>query len=182
MYGINSISAMKLYSSIVLLKALYSCELWNNINTTAMSQLVIAHRFCIKFCQGLPKLTRTDIVLGLVGLSSIEAHIDMQKLNILGTLCRADSSLIAKYLFTSRLHQYRLCYRGSQRGFITDLYSILRKYSLESHINDYIISGTFPSKVEWKQRCKTAIWTYEESAWRTRLAKSNEFSRFRTID
>ena len=45
----------------------------------------------------------------------------------------------------------------------------------------YIISGTFPSKAEWKQRCKTAIWTYEESAWRTRLAESNEFARFRTI-
>ena len=64
-YGINPISAtcMKLYASIVLPKALYSCELWNNINTTAMSQLEIAHRFCITFCQGLPKLTRTDTVL-----------------------------------------------------------------------------------------------------------------------
>ena len=44
-YGINPISAMKLYTSIVLPKALYSCELWNNINTTAMSQLEIAHRY-----------------------------------------------------------------------------------------------------------------------------------------
>ena len=75
-----------------------------------------------------------------------------------------DSSFIVKYWFTYRLHQYRLCYRGSQRGFIADLYSILRKYCLDSHINDYKISGTFPSKAEWKQCCKPAIWTYEKSA------------------
>ena len=81
MYGINPISAMKLYTSIVLLKALYSCELWNNINTTAMSQLEITHRFCIQFCQGLLKLTRTDVALDLVGISPIDKrliHIDFQ--------------------------------------------------------------------------------------------------------
>ena len=78
-------------------------------------------------------------------------------------------------------YQYRPCCRGSQRGFLADFYSILRKYSLESHINEYIISGTFPSKAECKQRCKTAIWYYEESAWCTLLAESNAFARFRTI-
>ena len=120
--GINPISAMKLYTSVVLPKALYSCELWNNINSKAMSELEIAHRFCIKFCQGLPKLTRTDVALGLIGISSLEAYIDMQKLNFLGILCRADSTFIVKYLFIYRLHQFRLRFRGSQqKGFIADL-------------------------------------------------------------
>ena len=174
----NSISAMKLYTSVVLPKALYSCELWNNINSKAMSDLEIAHRFCIKF----PKLTRTDVALGLIGISSLEAYIDMQKQNFLGKLCRADSTFIVKYLFIYRLHQYRLRCRGlQQKGFIADLDRITRKYSLETYINDFITYGTFPSKREWKTCCKVAIWTYEESAWRRRLAENNEFSRFRTI-
>ena len=67
--GINPISAMKLYTSVILPKALYSCELWNNINSKAMSELEIAHRFYIKFCQGLPKLSSTNVALGLIGIS-----------------------------------------------------------------------------------------------------------------
>ena len=107
----------------------------------------------------------------------------MQKLNFLGILCRADSTFIVKCLFIYRLHQYRLRCRGLlQKGFIADLDRITRKYSLETYINDYITYGTFPSKREWKTCCKVAIWTYEESAWRRRLAESNEFSRFRTIE
>ena len=62
-----------------------------------------------------------------------------------------------------------------------DLDRITRKYTLETYINDFIPYGTFPSKREWKTCCKVAKWTYDESAWRRRLAESNEFSRFRTI-
>ena len=179
--GINPISAMKLYTSIVLPKALYSCELWNNLTPKTVSELEVAHRFCIKFCQGLPRLTRTDVALGLVGISSIEAYIDMQKLNFLGILCRADSSFIVKYLFLYRLHQYKLQCRVKQKGFVTDIFRIICKYSLDCYLHDFIAHGTFPSKYVWKKRCKTAIWSYEESAWRRRLGAENEFSRFRTI-
>ena len=137
-YGINPISAIKLYTSIIVMpKALYSCELWNNIDKTTMTQLEIAHRFCVKFCQCLPRLTRTDIALGLMGITSIEAYIDMQKLNFLGTLCRANSTFIVKYLFTFRLHQYRLNSRVIQKGIISDLNRLLRKYSLENYLNNY---------------------------------------------
>ena len=90
--GLNPISGMKLYISAVLPKALYACELWDDISITNLSKLEIAHRFCVKYSKGLPKLTRTDIALGLVGISSIEAYTDLQKLYFLGTLCNADSN------------------------------------------------------------------------------------------
>ena len=67
--GINPISAMKLYTSIVLPRALYGCGLWSNIDNSSMLKLEVAHRFCMKCAQGLPKLTRTDIALGMLGAS-----------------------------------------------------------------------------------------------------------------
>ena len=64
--GIHAISGMKLYTSAVLPKARYSYELWNGVSSTSIS--IIARRFCVKFSQGLPKLTRTYIALGLEGI------------------------------------------------------------------------------------------------------------------
>ena len=121
--GLNPISGMKLYMSTVLPKALYACELWNDISVSNMSKLEIAHRVCVKYAQGLPKLTRTDVALGLVGNSSIEAYIDLQKLYFLGTLCNADNKFIVKYLFLLRLVQYHYL----SKTYL--VYRILQKYS-----------------------------------------------------
>ena len=179
--GLNPISGMKLYISAVLPKALYACELLNDISITNLSKLEIAHRFCVKYSQGLPKLTRTDIALGLVGISSIEAYIDLQKLYFLGTLCNADSNFIVKYLFLLRLFQYKLCGTKVQKGFVKDLYRILQKYSLLNNINEFYSSGIFPSKYSWKRICKTAVWQFEELSWKNRLNQNDDFRRFRSI-
>ena len=76
--GFYPISAMKLYTSVVLPKALYSCELWNSINSKAMSDLEIAQRFCIKFSQGLPKLTRTDIAVRNIFFRSVHRYAETE--------------------------------------------------------------------------------------------------------
>ena len=86
-----------------------------------MSKLEIAHSFSVKYAQGLPKLTRTDVALGLVGISYIEAYIALQKLYFLGTLCNADNNFIVKYLLLLRLFQYHLCDTTPQIGFIKDI-------------------------------------------------------------
>ena len=179
--GLNPISGMKLYISTVLSKALYACELWNDISVSNMSKLETAHRFCVKYAQGLPKLTRTDVALGLVGISSIEAYIDLQKLYFLGTLCNADNNFIVKYLFLLRLFQYHLCDTKPQIGFIKDIYRILQKYSLQNSISEFYSSGIFPSKLSWKRICKAAVWRFEEISWKHRLNQGDEFRRFRSI-
>ena len=88
--GMNPISSMKLYTSVVLPRALFGCEMWSSISRASMLKLEVAHRFCVKFAQGFPKLTRTDTALGMLGVSSLETYIDMQKLNFLGVLCRSN--------------------------------------------------------------------------------------------
>ena len=124
---------------------------------------------------------RTDVALGLVGMSSIEAYIDLQKLYFLGTLCNADNNFIVKYLFLLRLFQYHLCDTKPQIGFIKDMYRILQKYSLQNSISEFYSSGIFPSKLSWKRICKAAVWLFEEISWKHRLNQGDEFRRFRSI-
>ena len=47
-----------------------------------------AHRFCIKYMQGLHRRTRTDIALSMIAIYSIESVIDFKKLISFGQLCR----------------------------------------------------------------------------------------------
>ncbi|KAH3818140.1 hypothetical protein DPMN_119736 [Dreissena polymorpha] len=52
-----------------------------------MQQLEVAHYFCLQRALGLPNLTCSDMVLGLAGVTSIKALINLQKLAFRGSLC-----------------------------------------------------------------------------------------------
>jgi hypothetical protein len=86
--GIHPLSAIKLYKTIVLPRALYGSELWSDLNQDHMSTLEIAHRFCLKVIQGIPNYSRSDLVLQTIGSLSIEEEIDKRKLIFFGQLCR----------------------------------------------------------------------------------------------
>ncbi|KAH3849366.1 hypothetical protein DPMN_091765 [Dreissena polymorpha] len=65
--GANPNTAIKLYNTAVIPKALFGCELWNSISIADMQQLEVADHFCLKRAQGLPHLTHSDMVLGPCG-------------------------------------------------------------------------------------------------------------------
>ena len=71
--GLNPLTSRRIYNSVVLLKALYGCELWSNMQSSHIVSLERAHRFCIKFRQFLPKFTSTDVALALLGASPLES-------------------------------------------------------------------------------------------------------------
>ena len=131
--GTNPNTAIKLYNTAVIPKALFGCELWNSISNADMQQLEVAHHFCLKRAQGLPHLTRSDMVLGLAGMTSIEAQIDLHKLAFLGSLCRAPTDEPCHKLFILRLCQFDLC-ENRKIGFIPDIANILQKYQLEDYL------------------------------------------------
>ena len=90
--GINEtvfhpVTSFHLYKSIVVPKGLYGAELWNYLSLRQEKILEMANRFCIKFIQVLPKQTRTDIALSLLGSNTIVAEIDKNKLIFMGQLC-----------------------------------------------------------------------------------------------
>ena len=77
--GVNQFTMANLYRTCVLQRALFACELWNKIPRPDMMKLEVAYNMCLKHIQSLPHLTRSDMVTGLLGFTSIEAFIDLQK-------------------------------------------------------------------------------------------------------
>ncbi|KAH3849670.1 hypothetical protein DPMN_092073 [Dreissena polymorpha] len=125
-----------------------------------MQQLEVAHHFCLKRARGLPHLTRSDMVLGLAGITSFEALIDLQKLAFLGSLCHAPTVEPCHTLFILRLCKFDLC-ENRKIGLIPDIVKILQKYNLEDYLTTFKTNSLLPSKEKWKSVCKKAVRQHE---------------------
>ena len=154
--GLHPLTAKHLYETIVLPRALYGCELWSNLLDSEINTLEIAHRFCLKIIQSIPRLSRTDIVLSSLGMLPIEAEIDKRKLVFFGQLCRLDIDTTVKRLFIHRLCEYNNC-PSRIRGFIPDLFGIFQKYRLNDTLTTFCSTGIFPSKYTWKRLVNSKI-------------------------
>ncbi|MEW8547363.1 MAG: reverse transcriptase family protein, partial [Candidatus Thiodiazotropha sp.] len=64
---LHPLTLKRIYSTIVLPKALYGCELWSSMSQTDILLLERSHRLCLKTLQDIDKKTRTRVALGLIG-------------------------------------------------------------------------------------------------------------------
>ncbi len=87
----NVLTCSKIVMTASYPKALFGSELWNSLSKTELHQLEVAHRFAAKVILDLPKLTRSDICLALIGWGSMTSIIDSRKLLFLGRMCRAEA-------------------------------------------------------------------------------------------
>ena len=154
--GLNPITSLRIYNSVVLPKALYGCELWCDMSPKYMLPLERAHRFCLKFMQNLPRNTKTEVVLNLIASKTIEEEIDRRKLMFFEQLCNLPSHLLVKEFFIHRLMNYFDNPRR-QVGFIPDMHRILEKYSLTFALQDFMEHGRFLSKYSWKRLLKECL-------------------------
>ena len=117
----NPVSSRVSYTSIVIPRALYGCELWNTCTSSDMMKLKVAHRFCMKYVQRLDMNTSTDCTLSCVDIPSIETIIEHRKLQFFGQLCRLSSKYLSKQVFTHMLLRY---YNMQKKytSFIADIY------------------------------------------------------------
>ena len=115
-----------------------------------MMKLEVAHHMCLNHIQSLPHLTRSDMVTGLLGFTSIEAFIDLQKMLFFGTLCSLEPRELSNKLLHLRLYQFKHSVTATAYGFIPDINRVLTKYELISFRDDYLNSGLFPAKSLWK--------------------------------
>ena len=83
--ALHPLTCKTIYKSIILPKALYGCENWDNLNVTELLLLERAHRFCVKHMQSLNLRTRTDVALSLLDIFQIEIDIDFRKLTLLAS-------------------------------------------------------------------------------------------------
>ena len=100
--ALHPLTCKTIYKSIVLPKALYGCENWDNLSDTDLHTLERAHRFCVKHMQSLSTRTRTDTALSLLGVFPIETDIDFRKLTLFGQFCRLNSDIWVKRMFLNR--------------------------------------------------------------------------------
>ena len=167
--GINPMTSITIYKSVVLPKALYGCEFWNTMTISDITKLERAHRFCIKYIQNLPPYSRTAIALCSVGLTSIESEIDYKKLQFFSQLCRLPCKYIAKQIFVNRLLRYVNNDKQTQ-GFIPDIYRIIVKYNLQNVLKTYMHTSCFPTKYEWKRILKHKIYEYDFNLYNEQLS------------
>ena len=154
--GLNPLTSVTIYKSVVLPRALYGCELWNSLTLSDLNMLERGHRFCIKYLQNIPVYTKTDIALHNIAITSIEAEIIYKKLQFFSQLCRLPCKHIAKQIFVNRLLRY-LNNDNQTRGFIPDVCRLLVKYELLHYLEGFVSNSTFPSKFKWKRILKSKV-------------------------
>ncbi|MES9880604.1 MAG: reverse transcriptase family protein [Sedimenticola sp.] len=176
-HGLHPITSKKIYELLVIPRGLYGCELWNDLNTNELLLLERSHRSCVKFLQGLPRRTNTDVCNSLIGTHSLESFIDRNKLRFFGQMCMLPGTKLVKIVFLNRLTSY--CNDPSAlRGFIPDIFRIIAKYGLDHILWSFIDSGVFPSKYAWKQTVHSHILEHESRNWFQRVQSSDHLSDF----
>lgn len=157
----HPLSLKRIYETVVLSKALYGSELWNNLSESHIQSLERAHRQCVKHIQGIPRNTSNVVALSCIGIMPLELYIDKRKLLLFSQLCILDANKGIKRMFTSRLVHFMQ--RPSKiSGFMPDIYRILGKYGLLHVLTQYLSDATFPSKGSWKSLVNRSIKSYLE--------------------
>ena len=178
----NPIVCAKIVRQICFAKALYGCEIWGHISDTEILMLERAQRYICKTIQGLPKLTRTDMCLSLLGWKPIHAIISEKKLLFFGQICNLPVTAVSFKILVRRLITIKQCPNIPKKlGFTHDCVSLIVKYNLMEYLSLFLENGTFPSKNVWKNIVKSAINEFEIIHWKQRLFEDNEFQTFRKI-
>ncbi|XP_052811156.1 uncharacterized protein LOC128238888 [Mya arenaria] len=175
--GLNPITSIRIYETKVLSAALYGSELWSGVTSNQLLPLERIHRQCIKWIQGVPKESRTDIALSCLGIQPIQNFIDSKKLAFLCQLCHADPNMKIKKVFVNRLLSF-ISQPIKAQGFIPDIYSILGKYELTSYLTEFSKSSVFPNKFVWKRICKSAIDEHVTKSWKSRVHNDENLKLF----
>ena len=117
------------------------------------------HRHIRKSIQGLPRSTRTDTCLSLIGWVSIEAMICERKLLFFGRICNLPHTSVS-----FRILVFSLKYRDHDLnvlGFTADCVSIMIKYNLSGFLDVIISNGHFPSRRTWKTTVKSTALSFK---------------------
>ncbi|KAK3097410.1 hypothetical protein FSP39_009406 [Pinctada imbricata] len=147
--GMNPLCSMKIWERIILPSAMYSVEIWGNIQAPEMEILERTQRYFVKRILGLTKTTPKEATCSLLGAVSLESYIDKLKLMFVGRLCNADIGLLHKDIFLCQLIEYMLGF-SNICDTTKSLISTICKYDLSEYILNYVSNVRFPVAKMWK--------------------------------
>ena len=175
--GLHPLTSLKIYTSIVLPKALYGSDIWFNLSKNQLLELERAHRFCLKHIQCIPRQSRTVVCLSLLGKAPIEFEIDKRKLIFFGQLCRLSVDHFSRKIFFVRLSQFLNNVRPIS-GLIPEIVRLLTKYDLYAALLDFCNSGAFPTKGAWKHVVNVQIMSFYQNHIENSIRNDNHLGAF----
>ena len=111
-----------------------------------------------KHCQGLPRNTANFGALGVIGWKSIQAHIDIIRLNFLWRLLLLPMTCIYKIVLLKRLFNILCSSENTSTGPTAELINVCRKYdALFTILNKAFITGKYLNALEWKKMVTTIV-------------------------
>jgi len=143
-------------------------------------KLETMHHFIAKYIQSLPKRTRTDIAIGMLGMGTLESIIHKRKLSFLYSLMNCPPNNTTKQLFVHRFMMYRYIENRAMDGFLPDIMNIVYKYGLQDVLNNFT-DGSYSTKIMWRKSVNNSIMQIQEASWACRMHHDNDFSRFKEI-
>ena len=179
-YGINPLSCCVVWQRVILASSLYGAEIWGSLKCNDVEILERVQRHFSRFVQRLDRKSPCEATDSTLGLFSVESYIDKCKLLFVGRLCLADISHFHKQIFCLQFAEYQ--YNTATVGGITgSILNCTDKYGLMNYINQYLCTGQFPTKHQWKSIVSNAIKQHQESKWHDSIALRPELHRFSTI-
>ena len=173
----NPMTAVKLYKAITLPSALYGCEIWNQLTRNEILMLERMQRYCCKLMQGLCRKTRSNICCGMLGLLTVEGHINSSKLKFFRRLCVLPEYHLSKQIFLRRLFQSKFLPTANS-GYCKDVIEKLHTYDLRFALDSFCHDGTSPDKLPWKKLVSCAIQNFEKNQFQMTVSDDLDFERF----
>ena len=178
---INPLVLADLIQKVTIPVLLYGCELWHALSLSDTITLERVIRLAAKCIQKVPKTTRTDMAIAMLGWRPLMCYIDKRKFGLLQKLCTMPTNLLSRKIFNLRLNLFMLKGLKSQIGFIPDVITIVKKYNLTQYISNYLKNAVFPSKYEWKRIISKSLNSYYDNARHARVIADPEFDRFNSV-
>ena len=177
---INPLTALTLYKSITLPSALYGCELWVQLSSIQKLMLERMQRYCCKLIQGLGRQTRSDICVKMLGLSSIQSHIEGVKMKFFRRITALPTDCTSKEILIRRLFQARLLHSQSS-GFAAEIIELLQKYSLTWCLDNFLEECQIPDKFVWKRIVNCSVRDEDKLLYEKSTKDDLDFRRFHCI-
>lgn len=181
--GMNPIVSVKVWERVILPSALYGSELWFNMSHQGLESMEKIQRYFARRVQGFPQRSPIGSTISCMGMISMEARIDKQKLVFLGRMCRTSANLTAKKVFLWAVGNWIFDPQHNYNSFLYDINNVLKKYDLDNYLKDFIFTGKFPDRITWKNLIGTRIQIFEERKHEMSIRNPSEgFDRFLKIN
>ena len=169
--GNNPLCRINIWKTQEIPAMFYGRELWNNMRSIENDMFNSALCICR---QTTSKTTGTEGTLSTIGPWITAGQIDKIKLLLFENLCCSSPDFLRERIFVRRLFAILLHETDLSIEFVPDIEEYLRKYSLYSYLEYYLVTGYFPSKSIGRKLVVERIWKNEEEYWKGGLALKQE--------